>query len=124
MANTLNPTYNAICIIKTSISNILLTEVPPDTRAAMIAPLLEQVNRWATQIPATLDNNIMPTPATVVFAIRNNLYLPPLYTQCLLDVPSANLPAAFHVFLTFILKLIDAQKTEKEKPVSQVRLLV
>lgn len=121
MANTLVPSVVAVATIKTSIANALATDLPSEVRASMIAPLLAQVNQWASQIPVlveTLDH----TPANLVFSIRKELFLTPPFTQCVLGIPIPELPSAFQEFLNFIHKLIDAQKSDKDKPIQKVFL--
>lgn len=115
MANTLNPSFNAVCSIKSSIANTLITELPPEVRAGVIAPQLVQINQWASQISLMLEVTASPTPANVVFAIRKELFLAPHFTQCVLGIAHADLPAPFHEFLAFITKLTEAQKPGKDK---------
>jgi len=121
MANSLNPSYNAVCSIKSSITNTLSTELPPEIRAGVIAPQLVQVNQWASQIPLMLESTASPSPINVIFAIRRDLFLPPFLTQSALGIPSADLPTPFHDFLAFIQKLNEAQKSIKDKVPPKVR---
>jgi hypothetical protein len=121
MANSLNPSYNAVCSIKSSITTTLSTELPPGIRAGVIAPLLVQVNQWASQIPLMLESTASPTPSNIIFAIRKDLFLAPFYTQNSLGIASADLPTPFHDFLAFIVKLNEAQKSSKDKTPPKVR---
>lgn len=115
MANTLTPSYSVISSLKTAIVNALATELPSDVRASMIAPLLLQINQWASQIPILVDSSGPPLYANIIFAIRKDLFISPLFTHCVLGIPMAELPPAFSEFLAFILKLIEAQKSDKDK---------
>jgi hypothetical protein len=121
MANTLNPSFNAVCSIKSSIISTLITELPPEVRAGVIAPQLVQVNQWASQIPLMMECTTSPTPATVIFAIRKELFLGPHFTQCVLGIVHADLPSPFHDFLAFITKLNEAQKQVKDRIPPKVR---
>jgi hypothetical protein len=120
MANALNPSFNAVCSIKTSIASTLITELPPEVRAGVIAPQLVQVNQWASQIPLMLETTTSPTPANVVFALCKELFLAPHFTQCVLGIAHADLPTPFHDFLAFLHKLYEAQKPGKDKAPSKV----
>jgi hypothetical protein len=115
MANSLNPSYNAVCSIKSSITNTLSTELAPEVRAGMIAPQLAQVNQWSSQIPLLLESSVSPTPINIIFAIRKDLFLAPFFTQSSLGITSVDLPTPFHDFLAFITKLNEAQKSSKDK---------
>jgi len=121
MANSLNPSYNAVCSIKSSITNTLSTELPPEIRAGVIAPQLVQVNQWASQIPLMLESTASPTPVNIIFAIRKDLFLAPFFTQSSLGISSADLPTPFHDFLAFITKLNETQKSSKDKIPPKVR---
>jgi len=121
MANNLNPSYNAVCSIKSSITNTLSTELPPEIRAGVIAPQLVQVNQWASQIPLMLESTASPSPINVIFAIRKDLFLAPYFTQSALGILSADLPTPFHDFSAFIQKLNEAQKSTKDKIPPKVR---
>jgi hypothetical protein len=121
MANSLNPSYNAVCSIKSSITSTLCTELPPEIRAGVIAPQLVQVNQWASQIPLMLESSMSPTPVNIVFAIRKDLFLGPIFNQSTLGIPLADLPTPFHDFLAFISKLNEAQKSGKDKTPPKVR---
>ena len=121
MANSLNPSYNAVCSIKSSITNTLSTELAPEVRAGMIAPQLAQVNQWSSQIPLLLESTVSLTPINIIFAIRKDLFLAPFFTQSSLGIASADLPTPFHDFLAFITKLNEAQKSSKDKILPKVR---
>jgi hypothetical protein len=123
MASNFNPSFHAVSTIKTSISNALATDLPPEVRAGMIAPLLAQVNQWVNHIPAMVDQNGVPIHANLVFAIRKDLFVAPLFNQCVLGIPLLDLPPPFAEFVNFIHKIIDAQKSDKEKPPVKVRSL-
>jgi len=121
MANSLNPSYNAVCSIKSSITTTLSTELAPEVRAEMIAPQLAQVNQWSSQIPLLLESTVSPTPINIIFAIRKDLFLAPFFTQSSLGIAPADLPSPFHDFLAFITKLNEAQKLGKDKIPPKVR---
>jgi hypothetical protein len=119
---SLNPTLSTVQAIKDNILSTLQNHaLPASARAAIIAPQLAIVNGWAEQIPLVLDNPDAPANVNLVFAIRKDLYLAPQFVQCSLSIPSSELPPAFPAFLSMILKLIGAQKTDKDKPVTKVR---
>jgi len=122
MSTVLNPPFQIISHVKSSILANLKVELPPATLANTIAPLLSTVNLWSNQIPIMLEGSGISTSANLVFAIRKDLFHGPLYTQCILG-PIVDLPPPFHEFVAFIHKLIDAQKGDKEKSVPKVRLV-
>lgn len=121
MSTVLSPTIATINAIKISISGSLKSELPRDVLANSIAPLLISVNQWASQIPSMLDNSNNPASANLIFAIRKDLFIGPLFTHCVIGLPLVELPAPFQDFQIFIHKLIDAQKVDREKPASKVR---
>lgn len=115
---SLNPSFATVQTLKESILHTLQNHaLPASVRAATIAPQLAIVNQWSDQIPLVLDNSDAPATVNLVFAIRKDLYLGPQFIQCVLGIPSTELPPAFPAFLSMILKLIGAQKTDKDKPV-------
>ena len=117
---SLNPSLTTVLTIKESILHTLQNHaLPASTRAAIIAPQLAIVNQWSDQIPLVLEPDV-PGNANAIFAIRKDLYAAPQFTQCVLGVPATELPPAFSAFLSMILKLIGAQKVDKEKPVPKV----
>jgi len=120
--STLQPSFETVAAIKESIVSTLGTNLAPNIRASAIAPLLSQVNQWSTQIPALLTMAGPNSPVNLVFSLRKELFLPPNYIQSVLGIPASTLPTAFQEFLSFIIRLIDAQKPEKEKPLPKVRL--
>jgi len=98
--------------------------LPASMRAALIGPQLAMVNEWSDQTNLVLEHSEAPAPVNLVFAIRKDLFISPQYTQCSIGVLAAELPPAFPAFLAMILKLIGAQKTDKEKPIVKVCLLM
>jgi hypothetical protein len=120
MSTVLNPSYATVVAIRSSIQNTLKADLPPNLLANGIAPLLASVNQWSTQIPAMLEGPGLPVSVNLVFAIRKDLFLAPQFTQSILGIATADLPPPFQEFLNFILKLIEAQKTEKEKVAPKV----
>ena len=119
---TLNPSLATVQSIKDNILHTLQNHaLPASARAASIAPQLSVVNQWADQIPLVLDNPEAPASVNLVFAIRKDLYVAPLFAQCALGIPASELPPAFTAFMSMIHKLIGAQKTDKEKPLPKVR---
>ena len=107
-------------VIKTSISNTLQANLPPDVLVNAIAPLLVSVNEWSTQIPAMLEGNGPSASANLVFAIRKDLFGGPPFSQTTFGIATAELPQAFQDFMSFIRDLIEAQKVDREKPVQRV----
>ncbi len=122
MSTALNPPFQTVSTVRSSILGNLKLELPPAILANTIAPLLSTVNLWSSQIPVMLEGSGTSNSANLVFAIRKDLFQYPLYTQCVLG-PIVDLPPPFHEFIAFILKLIEAQKGDKEKPVPKVRLV-
>ena len=118
----LHPSIQNVQSIKDNISSVMQNHaLPVGMRAALIGPQLAMVNEWSDQTNLVLDHPEAPAPVNLVFAIRKDLFIAPQYTQCFLSVPASELPPAFSAFLAMILKLIGAQKTDKEKPVIKVR---
>jgi len=118
--STLQPSVETVAVIKESIISTLSTNLAPNIRASAIAPLLSQVNQWSTQIPALLTMAGPNSPVNLVFNLRKELFSPPNFIQSSLGIPASSLPTAFQEFLSFIARLIDAQKPEKEKPLPKV----
>jgi hypothetical protein len=113
---SLNPTLATVQGLKDGILSVLQNHaMSPMDRSQCIASMLTIVNQWSTQIPLVLDNNDAPANVNLVFAIRKDLYLAPQFTTCVLEVPGTSLPPAFASFLSMILKLIGAQKPDREK---------
>jgi hypothetical protein len=123
---SLHPSVLTVQAVKENVLAIMQNHsLTPSLRAALIATQLDTVNEWSDQINMVLDHPDAPSPANLVFSIRKDLFLAPHFTQCLLTgVPTGELPPAFPTFLALILKLIDAQKSDKEKPIVKVRFLV
>ena len=122
---TLNPSLAAVLLIKENIINVIQNHaLPVSARAACIGPQLAIVNQWADQIPLVLDNLEAPAPVNIIFAIRKELFTAPQFVHCILNIPAVDLPSSFATFLAMILKLIGAQKTDKERPMTRVRYLI
>lgn len=119
-SSVLEPSLESVYLLRTGIATSLQLRLPDEMRAKAIAPLLAGVNQWATQIPAILDASNNPAAANLVFSIRKELFPPPLYYQSVLGIPTDKLPSEFQDFLTFTLRLIEAQKPDKEKPPPRV----
>lgn len=118
---TLDPSLDTVQAIKDSIFATLQNHaLPVSARAAIIAPQLAIVNQWSDQIPLVLEHPDAPTPVNLVFAIRKDLYTAPQFVYCVLGIPALELPPAFPAFLSMILKLIGAQKSDKDKPLVKV----
>ena len=107
--------------IKASISSTLATDLPSEVHATVIMPLLAQVNQWSTQIPILLE---IPGSLHVnlIFAICKELFSGPQFCHCTLGIAISELPPPFQEFLAFITKLIELQKTEREKPLPKVHI--
>ena len=121
MSTALNPAYQSIVIIKSSIQNALKSGLPPDILPGVIAPLLSTINQWSSQIPIMLTETGVATSTNLVFAIRKELFIAPQFTRNVLNTPLEKLPTAFQEFQSFIHKLIDAQKGDQPAP--KVRLV-
>jgi hypothetical protein len=114
---SLHPSILNVQSIKDNILSVLQNHaLPASLRASLIGPQLAMVNEWSDQINLVLEHSEAPAPVNLVFAIRKDLFVAPQFVQCFLGVPAAELPPAFPAFLAMILKLISAQKTDKEKP--------
>lgn len=120
MATVLNPSFQTMSVIRQSIQNTLKTDIPQDVMPSIIAPMLVTVNQWANQIPAVLGGAGSAASVNLVFAIRTDLFVAPRFTSNVFNVPLADLPAPFQEFIAFIHKLIEAQKTDKEKNAPKV----
>jgi hypothetical protein len=117
MSSALSPSLAFITECKTLIHNIMQSEAPAIDRANAIAFLLSNVNAWSSQIPAMLEGSGPSASANIVFAIRKELFVAPAFIHSILGIALPDLPAAFQDFLSFILKLIEAQKSDKDKPI-------
>lgn len=121
---SLHPSISTVQSIKDNIASVMQNHtLAPSMRAALIGPQLAMVNEWSDQTSLVLDHPEAPAPVNLVFAIRKELFIATQYTQCFLSVPASELPPAFPAFLAMILKLIGAQKTDKDKPVVKVRFI-
>ena len=120
MVSTLNPSVATLQATLPSIQNAMKLELPPDVLANSIAPFLSLVNQWSTQIPAMLEVSGPNSAANLVFAIRKELFNAPHYTHSVLGIPASSLPTPFQEFLNFIFKLIEAQRSDKDKVLSKV----
>jgi hypothetical protein len=120
MSSTLQPSSSTVATIRGSIQNTLKTDLPPSVLANVIAPYLTSVNQWSSQIAAVLEHSDHPSAANLVFAIRKDLFIAPLFSQSVMGIMLIDLPAPFQEFMNFILKLIEAQKSEKDKPAVKV----
>jgi hypothetical protein len=89
--------------------------MPQDNKISAIAPMLNSVNMWSSQIPVMLEGASAPASANLVFAIRKDLFVGPTYTQFVFDVSVCDLPASFQEFGLFTHSLIEAQKSDKDK---------
>jgi hypothetical protein len=122
MTTTLTPAHQTIVAIRSSIQSSLKTELPADVLGTVISPLLSKVNQWSTQIPVMFEGAGSPASVNLVFAIRKDLFIGPLYTNSVLGVALSELPPEFQEFANFIQQLIDAQKADKEKTNTKVSL--
>ncbi|MDX6296098.1 MAG: hypothetical protein QOH50_5492 [Kribbellaceae bacterium] len=123
MSSTLNPSLSVAQNMKNSISGVLQSDFPGETRALMIAPLLTSFNKWSTQIPFMLEGTGHSASANLVFSVRKELFHAPAFSTCTLGIPLKELPQAFTEFLEFIQKLQDAQRLEKDKVILKVHSL-
>jgi len=98
-------------------------DLPPDLMANAIAPHLTSVVQWASQIPAMLEGSDSPSAANLVFAIRKDLFHAPLFSHSVMGTALVDLPAPFQEFTNFIHRVIDMQRSEREKPFVKVSLL-
>ena len=112
MSTVLIPPYQSIVVIKNSILSALEADLAGCVKAHAIAPLLNTVNQWSSQIPIMLTEVGINTSANLIFDIRKELYVQPLYSRNVFGLPPAELPPGFREFQNFIHKLIGAQKAE------------
>jgi hypothetical protein len=119
---SLNPSLSTAGTIRSSIQNTLKADLPPSVLANMVAPLLVPINQWSAQIPAVIEGSGTSSAANLVFAIRKDLFISPTFSQSVLGQALVDLPAPFRDFMNFIHQLIEAQRTEREKPVAKVCL--
>jgi len=120
---SLHPAISTVQTVKDNIASVIQNHgLTPGMRASLIGPQLAIVNEWSDQINLVLDHPEAPAPVNLVFAIRKDLFIAPQYTHCVLL--GTELPPSFSAFLAMILKLIGAQKNDKEKPVVKVRFII
>jgi hypothetical protein len=119
MANTLSPSFSAMATVRSSIQNCMKMELSTEQQASVIAPLLSTVNQWSSQLPTLLEGT---GALNLVFSIRKDLFTAPSYSQCVLGISLTDLPSPFQEFVGFIQKLIEAQKSDKDKAPSKVRI--
>jgi hypothetical protein len=112
MSTPLSPSPAQITVVRTSIQGYVTGNFPVAMRPGLIAPLLGAVNQWSTQIPVLLES---VASINQVFDIRGDLFIAPRFSTNVFNIPYGDLPSAFHDFMTFISKLIEAQKANKEK---------
>ena len=120
-SRALVPSHQTVNTIRISIQGSLKSELPPDMQASVIAPLLSTVNQWSTQIPLLLEGTGSTSSVNLIFAIRKDLFLGPAYIETSFGLELAKLPTPFQEFASFIQKLIEAQRVEKDKPLPKVR---
>ena len=120
MSSTLNPSPATMAAYKGTIVSTLKNDLPCDVLASAVAPILACVNQWAGQIPAMLEGPSPSPNANLIFAIRKELFQPPLFINNIFGKPLSELPAPFQEFVNFIRELQDAQKVDRECPVVKV----
>ena len=116
------PSAQTIAAIKTSIQNTMKAELPQDMLANAVAPFLTTVNQLASQVTSLVETPGNAALVNNIFSIRNEIYAAPRYIHSAFGIPLSELPAPFHEFGTFIHKLIEAQKAEKDKNASKVTI--
>jgi len=116
----LDPSIEAMGLIRSSIQSTLRTNLPASLIANSIAPMLTQVNQWSTQTAALFEGSGPPTGVNIIFGIRKELFIGPPYLKTVFGVNVADLPSVFQEFLSFTAKLMDLQKPDKEKSSSKV----
>jgi hypothetical protein len=121
LSRALVPSHQTVNAIRMSIQGSLKSELPPDMQASVIAPLLTTVNQWSTQIPLLIEGTGFPSSVNLVFAIRKDLFIGPAHNETSFGMEASKLPTPFQEFSSFIHKLIEAQRIEKEKPIPKVR---
>jgi hypothetical protein len=122
MSASLSPSYSTMTTIKAVIQTTLKSDLPSSLVAGALAPFLVTVNQWSSQIPLMLEGNGPSASANLIFAIRKDLFVGPSFTHSVLGVALPDLPIPFQEFLSFIYKLMDAQRVDRERPAVKVRL--
>jgi hypothetical protein len=116
----LDPSVEAMGLVRTSIQTTLRTNLPASLIANAIAPMLSQVNQWSTQTAALFEGSGPPTGVNIIFGIRKDLFIGPPYLKTVFGTNVSDLPSVFQEFLSFTAKLMDLQKPDKEKSPSKV----
>ena len=115
MSTGLNPSVVTVTAMRSAILANLKLDVPSMAIAELIAPLLNQINAWHSQIPLMLEGSGASNSINLIFAIRKDLFTGPYHSQSVLGISLTDLPGAFLDFKTFIMKMIEAQKVERDK---------
>lgn len=117
--NPLNPDVATVKGMLVTIKEFLKSPIPPIAIAQSVAPLLNQVNHWSTQV----DQVIEQSAADIVFDYRNILLkgwadTPPA------GLSSATLPAPFADFKQLVKAVMDAQAPAKKSTQSKIQVLL
>jgi hypothetical protein len=100
----LNPDVATVKGMLVTIKEFLKSPIPPVAIAQSVAPLLNQVNHWATQV----DQVIEQSAANIVFDYRNILLKGWADTPAV-DLASSSLPPPFAEFKQLVKAVMDAQ---------------
>ena len=115
--NPLNPDVATVKGMLVTIKEFLKSPIPPVAIAQSVAPLLNQVNHWSTQI----DQVIEQSAADVVFDYRNVLLKGWADTPSL-GLSNASLPAPFADFKLLVKAVMDAQSPVKKSNQSKTQV--
>ena len=108
--NQLNPDIATVKGMLATIKEFLKSPIPPVAIAQSVAPLLNQVNHWSTQV----EQVIKQSAADVVFDYRNVL-LKGWADTLSVGLSNTSLPAPFADFKQLVKAVMDAQAPAKSK---------
>lgn len=105
----LNPDVATVTGMLVTIKEFLKSPIPPVALAQSIAPLLNQVNHWSTQV----DQVIEQSAANIIFDYRN-VVLKGWADSPALGLPNVSLPPPFAEFKSLVKAVMDAQAPAKK----------
>jgi hypothetical protein len=120
--SALTPSFGVAAAIRADIIGFLRSRGSPEEMANNIAPSLSVINQWSTQIPLLLSPNSPPGCMDLIFSLRKDLFVGPLFVLSVFGTPICDLPEPFQKFSTFIREVIASQKSDK--PHQKVRFLI
>jgi len=115
--NQLNPDVATVKGMLATIKEFLKSPIPPVTIAQSVAPLLNQVNHWSTQVKQVIEQ----FAADVIFDYRNVL-LKSWADTLSVGLSNTSLPAPFANFKQLIKAVMDAQAPSKKSTQSKTQV--